>query len=78
MRKQACEKIFSSPLGDGLVRIKPFITKTRVLFSSPLGDGLVLRQQETFRLMSESFSSPLGDGLVLQILTEILKNQVMI
>ncbi len=46
------------------------------VFSSPSGDGLVLAKADEINAQ-QPFSSPLGDGLVLQILTEILKNQVI-
>ena len=67
---------FSSPLGDGVVHHAYQTTKRTVAFSSPLWDGLVLAKADEINAQ-QPFSSPLGDGLVLQILTEILKNQVI-
>ena len=53
-------------------------TNARTLkFSSPLGGGLVRKQNSADLGYFNTFSSPSGDGLVLQILTEILKNQVI-
>ena len=69
-------KAFSSPLGDGVVHHAYQTTKRTVAFSSPLWDGLVLAKADEINAQ-QPFSSPLGDGLVLQILTEILKNQVI-
>ena len=67
--------MFSSPSGDGLVRIVAG-SMEQSSFSSPLGDGLVLDYSYNQR-DCKPYSSPSGDGLVLQILTEILKNQVI-
>ncbi len=67
---------FSSPSGDGVVHHAYQTTKRTVAFSSPLWDGLVLAKADEINAQ-QPFSSPLGDGLVLQILTEILKNQVI-
>ena len=74
--KDTCLTKFSSPSGDGLVPDSGIGYHLRKAFSSPLGDGVVHHAYQTTK-RTVAFSSPLGDGLVLQILTEILKNQVI-
>ena len=67
---------FSSPVGDWWFDVEQIKDTCLTKFSSPSGDGLVPDSGIGYHLR-KAFSSPLGDGLVLQILTEILKNQVI-
>ena len=63
-------------MGDWWFDVEQIKDTCLTKFSSPSGDGLVPDSGIGYHLR-KAFSSPLGDGLVLQILTEILKNQVI-